>query len=148
MILEKVRELINNGHRRILVFATNVRHSNILSAFMSMKWQIRCASITAETPPDMRQRWIDDFVDDEDDEPCVLFNYGVLTTGFDAPKTSAAIIARPTKSLVLYSQMVGRIIRGKKVEGTKKAEIWTVVDQQLPGFRDISEAFWNWEDVW
>jgi len=64
------------------------------------------------------------------------------------PKTSAAIIARPTKSLVLYSQMVGRIIRGEKVEGTKKAEIWTVVDQQLPGFRNISEAFWNWEDVW
>ncbi len=148
MILEKVRELINEGHRRILVFATNVRHSNILSAFMSMKWQIRCASITAETPPDMRQRWINDFVDDEDDEPCVLFNYGVLTTGFDAPKTSAAIIARPTKSLVLYSQMVGRIIRGEKVDGTKEAEIWTVVDQQLPGFRDISEAFWNWEDVW
>ena len=87
-------------------------------------------------------------LDDEDDEPCVLFNYGVLTTGFDAPKTSAAIIARPTKSLVLYSQMVGRIIRGEKVDGTKEAEIWTVVDQQLPGFRDISEAFWNWEDVW
>jgi hypothetical protein len=46
-------------------------------------------------------------------KPQVLCNYGVLTTGFDAPRTSAAIIARPTKSLVLYSQMVGRAIHGK-----------------------------------
>jgi len=92
--------------------------------------------------------WIDTFLDEDDEEPCVLFNYDVLTTGFDAPKTSAAIIARPTKSLVLYSQMVGRVIRGEQVEGTSEAEIWTVVDQQLPGFRSLSEAFWNWEDVW
>ena len=147
LILDKVRDLLQN-HDRILVFATNVRHSQILATFLSMKWRIRCASITSETPPDRRQLWIDTFLDEEDEEPCVLFNYGVLTTGFDAPKTSAAIIARPTKSLVLYSQMVGRVIRGDKVGGTPEAEIWTVVDQQLPGFRDLSEAFWNWEDVW
>ena len=78
----------------------------------------------------------------------MLFNYGVLTTGFDAPMTSAAVISRPTKSLVLYSQMVGRVIRGTRVGGTPEAEIWTVVDQNLPGFRDLSEAFNNWNDVW
>jgi len=147
LILNKVRDLLKN-HDRILVFATNVRHSQILATFLSMKWGIRCASITSETPPDRRQLSIDTFLDDDDEEPYVLFNYGVLTTGFDAPKTSAAIIARPTKSLVLYSQMVGRVIRGDKVGGTPEAEIWTVVDQQLPGFRSLSEAFWNWEDVW
>lgn len=147
LILNKVRDLLQN-HDRILVFATNVRHSQILATFLSMRWGIRCASITSETPPDKRKLWIDTFLDEDDEEPCVLFNYDVLTTGFDAPKTSAAIIARPTKSLVLYSQMVGRVIRGWRVEGTSDAEIWTVVDQQLPGFRSLSEAFWNWEDVW
>lgn len=147
LILNKVQDLVQD-HNRILVFATNVRHSDILATFLEMKWGIRCASITSKTPPDRRQIWIDTFLDEDDEEPCVLFNYGVLTTGFDAPKTSAAIIARPTKSLVLYSQMVGRIIRGERVGGTSGAEIWTVVDQQLPGFRSLSEAFWNWEDVW
>ena len=44
----------------------------------------------------------------------ILANFGVLTTGFDAPAASAALIARPTKSLVLYSQMVGRVIRGPR----------------------------------
>ena len=78
----------------------------------------------------------------------VLCNYGVLTTGFDAPLTSAAIISRPTKSLVLYSQMVGRVIRGPRVGGTPEAEIWTVIDTNLPGFDSLTGAFTNWEDVW
>ena len=80
--------------------------------------------------------------------PIVMCNFGVLTTGFDAPKTSAALIARPTRSLVLYSQMVGRATRGKKAGGGDQAEIVTVVDPDLPGFGDVADAFKNWEDVW
>jgi superfamily II DNA or RNA helicase len=78
----------------------------------------------------------------------VLCNYGVLTAGFDAPQTSAAIIARPTKSLVLYSQMVGRATRGPRAGGHSDAEIVTVVDTTLPGFGEMIDAFRNWEDVW
>jgi superfamily II DNA or RNA helicase len=78
----------------------------------------------------------------------VLCNYGVLTTGFDAPKTSAAVIARPTSSLVLYSQMVGRAIRGPRAGGNEYAEIVTIVDTKLPGFGSVADAFKNWEDVW
>lgn len=78
----------------------------------------------------------------------MLCNFGVLTTGFDAPNTSAAIIARPTKSLVLYSQMVGRATRGTKAGGNETCEISTIVDTKLPGFGDMAEAFTNWEDVW
>jgi DNA repair protein RadD len=148
LILDRVKMLVNEGHKRILVFANSVRHSDILNTYTGLRTNISCASITGKTDSDMRQKWLESFKDITDDEPCVLFNYGVLTTGFDAPRTSAAIISRPTKSLVLYSQMVGRVIRGTKVEGTESAEIWTVVDQGLPGFRDLSEAFTNWEDVW
>lgn len=41
----------------------------------------------------------------------VLSNCSVLTEGFDAPWTSCAVIARPTRSVVLYTQMVGRALR-------------------------------------
>ncbi|MFD3498810.1 DEAD/DEAH box helicase [Streptomyces sp. NPDC058678] len=47
----------------------------------------------------------------------VLSNCMVLTEGFDAPWTSCAVIARPTKSAGLYCQMAGRALRlfdGKK----------------------------------
>ena len=70
----------------------------------------------------------------------VMVNYGVLTTGFDAPATSAALIARPTRSLVLYSQMVGRATRGTRVGGNAQAEIVTVVDPHLPGFGSVADA--------
>jgi superfamily II DNA or RNA helicase len=78
----------------------------------------------------------------------VLANYGVLTAGFDAPNTSAALIARPTRSLVLYSQMLGRATRGPRAGGHQTAEIVTVIDTELPGFGSLVEAFHNWEDVW
>ena len=54
------------------------------------------------------------------------------------------MIARPTKSLVLYSQMVGRATRGPKAGGNKEAEIVTVIDQHLPGFDSVVAAFKNW----
>ncbi len=37
-----------------------------------------------------------------------------LSTGFDAPKTD---VARPTAFIVLYSQMIGRGLRGQQLEG-------------------------------
>ena len=78
----------------------------------------------------------------------MLVNFGVLTSGFDAPRTSGAIIARPTYSLVLYSQMVGRATRGPRAGGNEEAEVVTVVDTGLPGFETVTDAFHNWEDVW
>lgn len=41
----------------------------------------------------------------------VLSNYGVFTEGFDVPAIDAVILLRPTKSLSLYLQMVGRCLR-------------------------------------
>ena len=103
--------------------------------------------VTGESPPAARERAIRRFKS-QAREPIVMFNYGVLTTGFDAPQTSAAIIARPTKSLVLYSQMVGRATRGVKAGGNEASEIVTVSDTEMHGFGDVADAFCNWEDVW
>jgi superfamily II DNA or RNA helicase len=41
----------------------------------------------------------------------VLCNVNILTEGWDSPEDSCAIMARPTKSLSLYIQMGGRILR-------------------------------------
>jgi superfamily II DNA or RNA helicase len=133
-------------HRRLLVFAASVEHAELLAAVLRARG-IYAAAISGTTPATERTRRIADYKA-PGDEPRVLCNYGVLTTGFDAPQTSAAIIARPTKSLVLYSQMVGRAMRGPRVGGNASAEIVTVVDVNLPGFSTVADAFTNWEDVW
>ena len=144
-ILTKLEELARR-HQRILVFAATVEHSNVLAAVLQMQG-FQADSVTSKTPGIRRSQIIQRFKQDTP-EVRIICNFGVLTTGFDAPLTSAALIARPTKSLVLYSQMVGRAIRGTKAGGNKGAEIVTVVDYNLSGFGSVAEAFTNWEDIW
>ncbi len=139
-------ENLSKRHKRILVFAATVEHSDVLAAVLQMRG-FDADSITATTPSRRRHQIIDRFKQDTQ-EVRIICNFGVLTTGFDAPLTSAALIARPTKSLVLYSQMVGRAIRGPKAGGNSSAEIVTVVDYNLPGFGSVAAAFNNWEDIW
>jgi len=133
-------------HSRILVFAISVEHAKLLSSVLRVRGHV-ADYVTGTTNPAERERLIRSFREDSS-EPRILCNYGVLTTGFDAPRTSAAVITRPTKSLVLYSQMVGRAIRGVKVGGNEEAEIVTVADTDLPGFGAVVDSFNNWEDVW
>jgi len=144
-ILARIKEL-SKFHARIIVFATSVAHSELLATVLAAQGQ-DAFSITGNTAPVLRENKLEHFKEDTSD--CrILCNYGVLTTGFDAPKTSCVVIARPTKSLVLYSQMVGRGMRGESVGGTKECEVWTVTDLEIQGFRDVTEAIHNWEDVW
>lgn len=146
--LQVVRAILDlsERHRRILLFAASVQHSRLLVAILSV-FGLDADQVSAESSPRRRDRVINRFKG-PGTRPMVLANYGVLTTGFDAPAASAAVIARPTRSLVLYSQMVGRVIRGPKAGGTPTCDVVTVVDPTLPGFGDVADAFTNWEDVW
>jgi superfamily II DNA or RNA helicase len=144
-IAHEVRALARR-HRRILVFSATVEHAELLAVVLS-SIGVEARAVTTLTTNTQRPAAIAWYRQPSDDIR-VLTNFGVLTTGFDAPMTSAAVIARPTKSLVLYSQMVGRATRGIRAGGNREAEIVTVVDVNLPGFRTLSEAFTNWEDVW
>ena len=145
-IVNEVQRLIDAGHTRIILFAASVAHAHVLAAGCHAIG-VPASAITADTPAGTRHRIISKFRH-RTKSTMVLCNYGVLTTGFDAPNTSAAVIARPTKSLVLFSQMLGRATRGPKAGGNPTCEIVTVVDLDLPGFRSLAEAFTNWDDVW
>ena len=144
-IMTATEELMQR-HRRIIVFAPSVSNARLLCALLRAR-KAEAHLVTAYTDAAERDRIIARFRSDVE-SPMAIVNFGVLTTGFDAPATSAAIIARPTKSLVLYSQMVGRATRGPRAGGNSQAEIVTVVDPHIPGFGSIAESFRNWEDVW
>jgi superfamily II DNA or RNA helicase len=145
LILARTEEMVRR-HSRIIVFAATKDHAVVLATVLRARGHWAYA-VTGETPASDRSRIIATYRAASDD-PRVIVNFGVLTTGFDAPQTSAAVIARPTKSLVLFSQMVGRSTRGPKAGGNKNAEVATVVDTRLPGFCNMADAFNNWEDVW
>jgi superfamily II DNA or RNA helicase len=53
----------------------------------------------------------------------VLASVGVLTEGFDAPAAEVCILARPTKSLALHIQMIGRVLRTSPDTGKVRALI-------------------------
>ena len=92
-VLRGIEELIDEGHLRVLVFAATVRHAQILTALLAVR-NVHCAVVTGSTPHRLRNRSISAFKSDSG-VPMVLVNFGVLTTGFDAPKASAVVIARP-----------------------------------------------------
>lgn len=145
----KIVELAQNAagrYLRTIVFCPSVESAMDCTELLMSK-RVMAAAITANTPGDDRRAVIEIFKSDSK-QHMVLFNYGVLTTGFDAPRTRCVIIARPTTSLVLYSQMVGRAMRGPRAGGNPKAEILTIVDSNLPGFGSVTDAFTNWEELW
>lgn len=142
----RVIEELATRHRRIIVFAASVHNAHLISSILMLRGT-QSHVVTASTDHLVREKILRRFKGIGTD-PQVICNYGVLTTGFDAPNTSAAVICRPTRSLVLYSQMVGRAIRGPAAGGNAKAEIVTIVDTELPGFGSVADAFVNWEDVW
>jgi DNA repair protein RadD len=143
LILTRVMQEADRG-AKILLFACSVEHACTLANLLLAK-HYRAAAVTALTPPDRRRQLIAQYRNG--DEIQILANYGVLTTGFDAPRTNVAVIARPTRSVVLYSQMVGRAARGPRAGGNPVCRVITVVDK-IPGFRSIAEAFSFWEDIW
>lgn len=67
-----------------------------------------CEMLSGETPKKERERIIRDF---KSGKIKVLTNVGVLTTGFDYPELDTVVMARPTMSLAMYYQILGRAIR-------------------------------------
>jgi DNA repair protein RadD len=141
-ILQKIMEEADKGGR-IIVFGCSVEHSDLLAGILHMKGY-KCGSVTGRTNQSKRMDLIEKF---KSGDTQILTTYDVLTTGFDAPKTNVAVITRPTNSVVLYSQMMGRAARGQRQGGNATCKIITVKDN-IPGFRSVAEPFGIWEDVW
>lgn len=142
-IIQRILEEEQAGEK-VIVFACSVEHAEVLATVIQLKG-VKATAITGNTPSNIRGHAIDEFKCGN--ELNVLISCDILTTGFDAPKASVAVIARPTKSLVLYSQMVGRVVRGPKANGTDSCKIITVVDQVF-GFKDLAQSFVFWDDLW
>jgi len=141
-ILAQVSGLVDEGCSA-LVFACSVDHAHLLSELLLLRG-VASRCVDGTTPRLERQRAVADF---REGGTRVLVNYGVLTTGFDAPNTNAVVIARPTGSLVLYSQMIGRGIRGPQVGGNDRCVLVDLRDN-IEGFPDEQNAFSAFDTHW
>src|SRR5262249_3996767 len=93
--------------RKTVVFASSVAHSvHLRDAFRDAG--IRATHIDGSTPKDERDAALAQLAAGE---ITVLCNWMVLTAGWDCPEVGCCVLARPTKSMGLYRQMIGRVLR-------------------------------------
>lgn len=91
-------------YRSTLVFASGKKHAAAIVAQFK-KNKIDARSVDAETAPEKRAKLVADF--DAGSFP-VLVNILILAEGLDVHRVDCLVLARPTKSRVLYSQAIGR----------------------------------------
>jgi DNA repair protein RadD len=138
-IINIIKDNFRKG-KKILVFTCGIEHNRILR-FILNDYNIEAESIDANTKN--RNTIIDRF---KNGNLNVLLNFGVLTTGFDAPKTDVCLIARPVSSVVMYSQMVGRILRGPENKGNKRNILYTIKDNL--GHGDYDQLFKSFNEFY
>ena len=103
-LLSVINRLINANRKNILVFTRFINEAENLINKLNVSAEI----VTGATKKKERERIISEF---KSGKIQVIANVGVLTTGFDFPELATIVLARPTRSLALYYQMVGRAIR-------------------------------------
>lgn len=77
----------------------------------------------------------------------VLINLDILSTGIDIPALDRLILTRPIKSTILYSQIVGRALRGPLNGGNERNTIVNVLDN-IGYFPDLSLLFDSFSNAW
>lgn len=110
--VELIGDIVSNwfriaANKKTVVFATNIQHSKHIVE------QFQQCGIKAEH--------IDGYMTDEEKFPItgrfergettIISNVAMLKEGWDVPSCEVMILARPTKSLIAWIQMCGRILR-------------------------------------
>ena len=142
-ILQRLREL-NKQNKPTIVFACSVKHGQLLSAMLTLEG-IPNAVIVGDMPAAERSIAITRFKDRKD-KLNILINYEVLTTGFDATNIECVFITRPTQSVVLYSQMLGRGLRGPEMGGNSECLLIDMKDN-LQQYNE-NMAFSHFDNYW
>lgn len=99
--------------KKTLIYASGVRHAQNLAVSFRQA-SVETAVIVGTTPREEREKILAQFATGQ---ISVIVNVGVLTEGFDEPSLEAIIIAKPTRSTLLYTQIVGRgtrLFKGKE----------------------------------
>jgi DNA repair protein RadD len=107
-----VGDIIGHWHRygerrKTVCFAVSVAHSaHICNEFK--KSGVRAEHVDGSTPKAERDAILARLASGETE---LVTNCMVLTEGWDLPEVSCCILARPTKKMGLFRQMIGRVLR-------------------------------------
>ncbi|MCO5113633.1 MAG: DEAD/DEAH box helicase [Bdellovibrionaceae bacterium] len=112
LIVKNIVDITESYHRQgVMIFSSTVKHAQEILESLP-KGQARI--VIGETESSERDQIIEDF---KNKKFKYLVNVSVLTTGFDAPHVDVIAILRPTESISLYQQIIGR---GLRLDQSKK----------------------------
>jgi len=107
-IVEVVKRCIEKENsKHILVFLSSVAEAESLRDRLNLIG-ISSGTISAETPKKERAEILRQF---KEGEIKVVSNCQTMTVGYDFPELDCCILARPTQSIALFQQMIGRVLR-------------------------------------
>lgn len=101
------RLALNRGRKATIVFCVSVLHAQMTSAAFASRG-FKLPVVHGQMSSGDRTKVLEDYANGRVDG---FVNVGIATEGFDAPRTDTVMIMRPTRSLGLFIQMVGRGLR-------------------------------------
>ncbi len=121
--------------KRTVIFCVTRKHArHVFEVFVQNG--IDCEYVDGETPNDERKAIFDRV---RSGETQVLVNVFVASYGLDIPPLECCVLARPTKNLTLYLQIIGRVLRasmGKEsatiIDHTGAIELHGLIDKPIP----------------
>lgn len=140
---EEVLKQWNNfcAGKKTILFAVNVMHSKAIAAKFRAAG-ISCEHLDGETPQSERKAILDRF---KSGTTKIISNCAILTEGFDCPDSEAVVIARPTTSVTLWLQMLGRVLR--PAPGKNYATILDMTDNWFRLGRPCDNREWSLDPV-
>ena len=141
-LIREIEERYSEG-KSILIFSASTDHSVILNLCLKTL-NIPSEIIDSNTDAKIRNSAIEEF---KSGKLKILINFGVLSTGFDAPILNCLVIARPISSIVLYSQILGRALRGRKNGGHDENEV-VIIKDKLVNYANPSFLYSYWSSFW
>jgi DNA repair protein RadD len=109
LISSKEKEIVKgiksaqSAHKSIIVYCVSIEQASRLSGIFP-----KSAVVSSETQWTKRDEYVTDF---REGKIKILFNVSIFTIGFDHPDLDCIIIIRPTRSLRLHLQILGRGVR-------------------------------------
>lgn len=142
LIINKLIEL-DSQNIPTIVFSCSVQHGIILELILKING-LKAEGVYGKDDLFSRNQKIDNF---NSGEYNILINYDVLSTGFDSPRIKCVFITRPTRSIIQYSQMLGRGLRGEMMGGNQTCLLIDLIDNNEL-FNPETMAFNYFEEYW
>lgn len=137
-LLDIVKRLVNKWRKWILVFTYSVEDAHFIAEQLG---DIACVITGADKKKD-REEKVSKF---KSWEYTVALNFGTMTTWFDYPALDTVVIWRPTKSVALYYQMLGRVLRQYPDKDWRIVDMCDNVDRmwQVENYKLVDPWGWN-----